>query len=134
MLLLPAGHRAARERHPLFLRPPLSGEYVISKSTSSFIHIYFGFHVVNTCMLVDSSSPTLSFFFLLQSKHKEDAFATHLILLDEPEFEVQLFPFIFLYIPFAMCLQPCPFSFLLVTVSFVPHSSSLLSSSKMSPS
>ena len=85
-------------------------------------------------MLVDSSSPTLSFFFLLQSKHKEDAFATHLILLDEPEFEVQLFPFIFLYIPFAMCLQPCPFSFLLVTVSFVPHSSSLLSSSKMSPS
>ena len=60
VLLLPAGHGAARERHPLILCPPLSGGYVISKSTLSFIHMYFSFPVVNTCMLVGSSSLTLS--------------------------------------------------------------------------
>ena len=40
MLPLPARHEAVRERHPFTLCSPLSGEYVISNSALSFIHIY----------------------------------------------------------------------------------------------
>ena len=95
-----------------------------------YIYILAFLWLTLVCLLTLPLQPCLFFFFffLLQSS------ATRPILLDEPESEVQLFPFIFLYIPFAMCLQPCPFSFLLVMVSFVPHSSSSLSSSRISPS
>ena len=42
----------------------------------------------------------LLFSFLLQSKHKEDAPTTRLILLDEPEFKVRLLPFLLLFFLF----------------------------------
>ena len=48
----------------------------------------------------------LVFSFLLQSKHKEDTPVTHLILLDEPEFEVCLPLFLSSFlasVPIAMC-------------------------------
>ena len=56
------------------------------------------------CLLTLLLQPFLLFYFLLQSKYKEDASATRPILLNEPEFEVQFLPSIFLYIPFATYL------------------------------
>ena len=56
------------------------------------------------CLLTLLLQPCLLFSLLLQSKHKKDASATCPILLDEPEFEVQLFPSIFLFITFAIYL------------------------------
>ena len=59
MLLLLVGHEAVKERHPLILSPPLSGKYVISNSTLSFIYIYIyiyiNFPAANPDMLADFS-------------------------------------------------------------------------------
>ena len=110
MLPLPTGHMAVTERHTLTLCSPLSGEYVIYNSALSYIYIYIDFSVANPVMLVDFSLQScLLFYFLSQSKYKEDVPATHPILLDEPEFEVHIFPsllflFFFAHVPRTTCL------------------------------
>ena len=71
-----------------------------------YIYIYIYIYIGLSCdlyTLVNSSLHLhlcLLFSFLLQSKYKEDAFATRPILLDELEFEVRFLPFFLLFLLF----------------------------------
>ena len=71
-----------------------------------YIYIYIYIYIGLSCDLYTLVNPSLHlhlcllFSFLLQSKYKEDAFATRPILLDELEFEVCFLPFFLLFLLF----------------------------------